>query len=458
MRSPVFIHMRKARVLWSALLALLLLCGLLYLIQPTVAHAQHAPDQVDTPYIVGGVEATPGAWPWQVALVYSYYSNDYAGQFCGGTLIDPQWVLTAAHCADSNMTRNVVVALGKHKLSVAEGERISITEVIIHPEYDGRIGSADLALLRLREPSTRTVLPLDQAVDGDVEDRALQATVTGWGQYEQGKADGLRQVAMPLFSHKRCQEIYAEVTDGMVCAGYDNGGKNACFGDSGGPMVIPATGAPGWKQVGIVSWGPYSCGSADRPTVYTRVSAYQPWIDDCMVNVNGRICAGWDANEPDNTPAQAHPLVLDSPPLTLTLSSLSDSDWFSFTATAGQTYQFDTVISPTMRGDTILWLYDSDGKTALALGDSYRSIYDFALGDHDILRWQAPHSGIFYLQVDSRWLGRRVDYQISGVTNPANLFLPLVARPYDWALPISEAIPVTIPNVQTLPASITPAP
>ena len=463
MQSPLFINVRKARALCVALcgavLALLLLGGLLYLAQPPVAHAQHAPDQVDAPDIVGGIEATPGAWPWQVALVYAYYGDDYSGQFCGGTLIDPQWVLTAAHCADSERPGDVEVALGKHRLSVAEGEHISITEVIIHPEYNGGIGSADLALLRLSRPSTRTVLPLDLAVDGNVEARALQATVIGWGQYEQGKADALRQVALPFFSHDRCQEIYSEVTDGMVCAGFTNGGKNACFGDSGGPMMIPVAAAPGWKQVGIVSWGPYSCGSAERPAVYTRVSAYQPWIADCLVDPNGRICAGWDANEPDNTPAQAHLLVIDSPAQTLTLSSQSDSDWFSFAATAGQKYQFDALVPTTMWGDTILWLYDSDGKTALALGDSYRPPYDFGLGDHDTLRWQAPHSGTFYLQVESRWQGRRVDYQIKGATYAVDLFMPIVARPYEYGtIPVTVVVPIATPVVQTLPAIQTPAP
>jgi secreted trypsin-like serine protease len=67
---------------------------------------------------------------------------------------------------------------------------------------------------------------------------------------------------LPFFPHERCQRIYTDflgvspVTDGMICAGYDNGGKNACFGDSGGPLMIPTAAAPGWKQVGIVSWGP----------------------------------------------------------------------------------------------------------------------------------------------------------------------------------------------------------
>ena len=263
MQFPIAIRARFAYTLWIALPALLLLFGLLYLLQAPVANAQSTPRQADSPEIVGGTEAVPGAWPWQVALVYPRYGNDLAGQYCGGTLIAPEWVLTAAHCADNNVEQYVQVVLGKHKLSVQDGEHISITEVIIHPEYDGEIGSADLALLHLREPSTRTVLPLDLVADGDVETRALQATVIGWGQYEQGHADALRQVTLPFFPHARCQELYSSyssgaspVSDGMVCAGYENGGKNSCFGDSGGPLMIRTAAAPGWKQVGIVSWGP----------------------------------------------------------------------------------------------------------------------------------------------------------------------------------------------------------
>jgi hypothetical protein len=310
------------------------------------------------------------------------------------------------------------------------------------------------------------VLPLDRAVDGNVEARALQATVIGWGQYEQGAADALRQVSLPFFSHARCQAIYTRfsdeaslVSDGMVCAGYENGGKNACNGDSGGPLMIATTAAPGWKQVGIVSWGPSRCGLADYPNVYTRVSTYQAWIAACLVDHNGRLCAGWDANEPDNGPEQAHPLLLDSPAQTLTLSSLSDSDWFQFAATTGNLYQFDAEVPNTERGDTILWLYDTDGKTALALGDSYRPSDSPPLGDHDTLRWKAPKSGTFYLQVQSRWLGRRVDYQIRGATYVAELFLPLIARPYEFtAAPVLVALPPAAPGVQTLPAVKTPAP
>ncbi len=466
MKSPVPTMLYKARAIGVVVLAMALLYGLLSLLQSPVAFAQDHPLQADEPDIVGGREVVPGAWPWQAALVFSSASNDFAGQYCGGTLIDPEWVVTAAHCADGDIINRVQVVLGKHKLSVHDGEHISITEVIIHPEYSGNIGSADIALLHLSTPSTRTVLPLDLAVDGNVEARALQATVTGWGEYEQGYADVLRQVSLPFFPHARCQEIYAPysdgdslVSDGMVCAGYENGGKNVCFGDSGGPLMIPTAAAPGWKQVGIVSWGPLFCGSADYPNVYTRISTYQPWITDCLLDHNGRLCAGLDASEPDNTPEQAHPLLLDSPAQTLTISSLSDSDWFQFEATAGKIYEFATVVSDTEQGDTILWLYDTDGKTALALGDSYRPIYSTPFGDHDTLRWKATKSGTFYLQVDSRWLGHRFGYQISGATYVTDLFLPFVVRPFEYlSSPLIEVVPPADASLQTLPAVKTPAP
>jgi hypothetical protein len=438
MQSPVPVIFQKARALWIALLPMALLAALLYLLQPPVALAQDAPTAVDEPEIVGGEEAVPGAWPWQAALVISGY-NDYLGQYCGGTLIDPEWVLTAAHCAESELIQRALVVMGKHQLSAADGERFTITQVILHPEYDGNIGSADLALLQLSRPSTRTVLPLDLAVDGNVEARAVQATVIGWGQYEQGYADTLRQVTLPFFSHERCKANYRGlsgldlVSDGMVCAGYENGGKNACFGDSGGPLMIATSAAPGWKQVGIVSWGSFFCGAAEYPNVYTRISTYQPWISDCLVDSQGRICAGWDDFEPDNTPAEAHPLLLNGSAQTLTLSSRSDSDWFRFEAIAGERYLFESIVPDTVRGDTILWLYDTDGRTAIALGDSYRAFE--RLGDHDALRWQALRDGPFYLQVQSRWLGRRVEYQLRGATLVGEVFLPLVRWPYYYDIP-----------------------
>lgn len=412
-----------------------LLYLLLSLLHPSALYAQVSNNPLAQPDIVGGSEAMAGAWPWQAALVYANASDDYYGQYCGGSLIAPEWVLTAAHCADGDIIDRIQVVLGKHKLSIEGGEHISVTEIILHPEWNGEIGSADLALLHLREPSTRTAIPLDLAQDDWVENRAVRATVIGWGQYEMGYADALREVSLPFFPHARCQEIYnfatgeaGIVSDGMLCAGYENGGKNVCFGDSGGPLMIHTATLPGWKQVGIVSWGSTKCGSAAYPNVYTRITHYQPWITACMENLKSRICEAWDRFEPDNAPNDAHQLDFNGQSESHTLHSAGDSDWYKFEVTAKKVYQFDSVISDKVQGDTILWLYDSDGLTALAYGDSYRPANEQIMGDHDSLRWQAIKSGTYYLQVESRWLGRRVDYTLSAAEYSNEIYLPLIGN------------------------------
>lgn len=464
-RDSVFAY-RRMNWLWLIALSLGFSYFIFSLLGTSAAHAQAQPEQVDEPDIVGGSESQPGAWPWQAALVYSGYSTDYYGQYCGGSLIDPEWVMTAAHCADFDLVNHVQVVMGKHALSVKDGEHISITEVILHPEWNGEIGAADVALLHLSQPSTRTVLPLDLAADGNVENRTLRATVIGWGYYEGGYADTLRQVSLPFFSHDLCRQIYYYytgdaylVSDGMVCAGYENGGKNVCFGDSGGPLMIPSTEAPGWKQVGIVSWGTYYCGAAEYPNVYTRVSTYEPWVKGCLQDKNGAVCLGGDNFEPDNNTVQANSLILNSTAVTHTLHSVGDTDWYKFDVVADRIYQFDTYVTDTIRGDTILWLYDTDGVTAIALGDTRRYEYYYQEGgDHDGIHWRATKSGTMYLQVESRWLNQRVDYQIKGAEFTSELYLPIIGRPYTSeamvAVPIAEPPRQTVlkfPEVQKIP-------
>ena len=104
--------------------------------------------QADTPEIVGGQEAVPGAWPWMAALV-SANLDDYNGQFCGGALIAPQWVLTAVHCVENETPSSIDVTLGKHKLTDSGGERINVVEIIRHPNFNSSTLDSDVALLRL---------------------------------------------------------------------------------------------------------------------------------------------------------------------------------------------------------------------------------------------------------------------------------------------------------------------
>ena len=233
----------------------------------------------DEPYIVGGEEAEPGAWPWMAALVYSDEPNAYWGQFCGGALIHPRWVLTAGHCAEDANPSEIDVVIGRHTLSSSGGERISVMEIIEHPSYDSWTLDSDLALLHL---STASSYPTMQVAGSGVAP-GVMATVIGWGDTIGGSPssypDALRQVSVPIVSNTTCnapQSYGGDVTSSMMCAGYAQGGKDSCSGDSGGPLMAPN--GSGWMQVGIVSWGD-GCAEPNKYGVYTRVANFKGWID-----------------------------------------------------------------------------------------------------------------------------------------------------------------------------------
>lgn len=112
----------------------------------------------------------------------------------------------SCHCADGDIIDRVEVVLGKHKLSIEGGEHISITEIILHPEWNGEYWQCRSGAAAFARAIETTAIPLDLAQDDRVENRAVRATVIGWGQYETGYADALREVSLPFFPHTRCQE------------------------------------------------------------------------------------------------------------------------------------------------------------------------------------------------------------------------------------------------------------
>ncbi|XP_066497916.1 prostasin-like [Hoplias malabaricus] len=230
--------------------------------------------------IVGGENATAGSWPWQVSL------QTVGFHFCGGSLINSDWVLTAAHCFGSFNASQVTVFLGEQSLDIPTLNVVSrsVTRVIIHPSYSSFINGNDIALLQLSSSVTFTpfIRPVCLAATGSTFFNGTLTWVTGWGNIDFGvnlpSPKTLQQVQLTIIGNRQCNCLYGDVTitNNMTCAGLLAGGKGSCQGDSGGPLVSKQGGI--WVQAGIVSFG-VKCALPNFPTVYTRVSEYENWIN-----------------------------------------------------------------------------------------------------------------------------------------------------------------------------------
>ncbi|MGC8886730.1 MAG: Calx-beta domain-containing protein [Verrucomicrobiia bacterium] len=241
--------------------------------------------------IVGGVPTTIENYPYQVALVSRPISNPnniYNNQFCGGSILNERWILTAAHCVEGALPTSIAVAVGVTDLtSTRPGRIINVDQIIIHTNYNPFTFDYDIALIHLEQPidfSGRVyaaapvglVSPADEAAGVDAP--GVMATITGWGNTSAIGAQyptQLQVAAVPITTVSQYPQ--GAITTNMLLAGFPAGGVDSCQGDSGGPLVV--TNSNGIiLQAGITSWG-YGCADPGYPGVYTRVAAFYDWIN-----------------------------------------------------------------------------------------------------------------------------------------------------------------------------------
>lgn len=229
--------------------------------------------------IVGGTNAASGDWPWQVSL------HVQGTHVCGGSIITPDWIVTAAHCVEEplNNPRYWTAFAGILRQSfMFYGSGYRVEKVISHPNYDSNTKNNDIALMKLQAPLTFTdkVKPVCLPNPGLMLEPTQPCWISGWGAtYEKGKTSDVLNAAMvPLIEPWRCNNRYVYnnlVTPAMICAGYLQGTVDSCQGDSGGPLVTLKSSI--WWLIGDTSWGS-GCAKAYRPGVYGNVTVFTDWI------------------------------------------------------------------------------------------------------------------------------------------------------------------------------------
>ncbi|NXR84247.1 TMPS2 protease, partial [Pycnonotus jocosus] len=229
--------------------------------------------------IVGGSGAVLGQWPWQVSL------HVQGTHVCGGSIITPQWIVTAAHCVEGQLSdphswRVYAGILNQDEMLIKSGYKVQ--KIISHPDYDTDSKDNDVALMKLETALsfTENVRPVCLPNPGMMFQSNQQCWISGWGaEYQGGKTSNtLNFVAVPLIERSKCNAVYiynGMILPTMICAGELAGGVDSCQGDSGGPLVTYHYSV--WWLVGDTSWGS-GCATPNKPGVYGNMTVFTDWI------------------------------------------------------------------------------------------------------------------------------------------------------------------------------------
>jgi Trypsin/RTX calcium-binding nonapeptide repeat (4 copies) len=232
--------------------------------------------------VVGGGATTISQWPWQVAILRRDSAlDDFQRQFCGGAVLTPTLILTAAHCvknADPDLLpAQLQVLVGRTRLNSGEGQLFDVSNYYLFG-YKEATEQNDILLLDI-SPSATTAPRIQLPGPGErtLWDAKSPAYITGWGATSEGgaRSDELQQAFVRMISDRSCgaSKVYGTLFDRgtMVCAGFLKGGVDSCQGDSGGPLSVPARHGQ-WRLAATVSFGE-GCAEKNRPGVYARVGA-----------------------------------------------------------------------------------------------------------------------------------------------------------------------------------------
>jgi trypsin len=238
--------------------------------------------------IVGGKEAAVNQFPWQVSIGVSYISDPFRAQYCAGSIYKLDWIITAAHCVNRLRPYRIDITAGSNDLREAD-IRLNAKRIIVYPGYVHPEKGRDIALIQLNGE-----LPLSAAIQkiplvrNDSEIKVSSVfTIVGWGQTradEASKSATLRFIEnVPLVGRDTCNlplSYDGRITEDMICSGFSSADRerDSCKGDSGGPLIMYTSDLA--KQAGIVSWGE-GCAVPLKYGVYTRVSKYFDWIEQC---------------------------------------------------------------------------------------------------------------------------------------------------------------------------------